>query len=368
MARDFRKAGHSEDAQLAVPTRFTSQRLVTIQALRGVAALMVVFHHVLHQSPGFLAVLPTEAGQAGVDLFFVISGFVMVYVTQDRERSPQQFLAMRAARIIPVYWFYTLSAALLMFILPQLFRSNELSLKHVVLSLLFIPHQTGTDSISPVVKQGWTLNYEMFFYLLFAIAMMIALRHRATLAISALALMAITGYFLQFSGASLGTADFYFQNIILEFALGMAIGIIFLRGGLNRIGSTFGALMVAVGFCALFALDPLYASSTRILVYGLPAALIVIGVLAFESRSQVPRMQFMEFMGDTSYSLYLVHIFPVAILRAIWPMPMDGAMSFTLFLAASVVSAVGMGAISYYAVEKTSLKYLRKVIARHLSS
>lgn len=77
----------TENTLLAVPTEFTSRRLVSIQCLRGIAALMVVFHHVLHQSPGFLALWPTEAGQAGVDLFFVISGFVMVYVTHDRERS-----------------------------------------------------------------------------------------------------------------------------------------------------------------------------------------------------------------------------------------------------------------------------------------
>jgi exopolysaccharide production protein ExoZ len=356
----------TENTLLAVPTEFTSRRLVSIQCLRGIAALMIVFHHVLHQSPGFLALWPTEAGQAGVDLFFVISGFVMVYVTHDRERSPQQFLAMRAVRIIPVYWFYTLAAAALMLVSPNLFRSNELTVRHVVLSMLFIPHQTGSTEVSPVVKQGWTLNYEAFFYVLFAIAIAISTRRRAPIAVTVLAAMALAGYWMHFTGYSLGTAGFYFHGMILEFAFGMLIAKAYLNGRLERLSPVFGGILVVAGFVALFTLPD---QVSRELAYGVPAVLIVIGALAFERRFRVLKVPLLQFTGDASYSIYLVHIFPVAVLRALWPhlMPMAGVVSFLLFLLLNVVSVVALSAFSYYAVERTSLRYLRKKIQPSLT-
>jgi len=366
------RAGETENLPLSVPTEFTSRRLVSIQCLRGIAVLMVVFHHVIHQSPGFLAVWPTEAGQAGVDLFFVISGFVMVYVTHDRERSPQQFLAMRGARIVPVYWFYTMAAAALMFSLPQLFRSNELTAKHVLLSMLFVPHETGVgDDFSPIVKQGWTLNLEVFFYILFAIAMAISAHRRVMLAASALITLALVGYWMRFTGVSFGAAGFYFNDIILEFAFGMLIAKAFLRGKLDTLCAGLGLGLVLLGFAAIFLLDSFYTASSRAFVYGLPAVVVVIGALAFEGRSRAMSIPFLQFTGDASYSIYLVHIFPVAVMRALWPhgpLPMGGPISLLIFLVMCLGLVVALGAVSYYAVERTSLRYLRKKIERYLSA
>lgn len=361
-------ASMADKAPLAVPTEFTSRRLVTIQSLRGIAALMVVFHHALHQSPGFLALWPTEAGQAGVDLFFVISGFVMVYVTQERERSAGQFLAMRAARIVPVYWFYTLAAVLLMYLVPQLFRSNELSLRHVLLSLLFIPHQSAEGSLSPVIKQGWTLNYEVFFYILFAIAMAISARYRVRLSVSVLVVVAALGYWAHFAGVTLGTPGFYFNNILLEFVFGMLIAKAYFYGKLQFVRPSVGATLIVIGFFAFFALDPFFTYANRVLVYGIPAVIIVIGALAFEARERPLRIPLIQFTGDASYSIYLVHIFPMAILRSTWSslsLPLHGVFSFAAFLALSAFAAIGFGSISYHLVERTSLKYFRNAIQRY---
>lgn len=331
--------------------------------------MLIVFHHVQEQSPQFKAIWPTEAGQSGVDLFFVISGFVMVYVTRDRERTPTQFLAMRAIRIIPIYWFYTLCATLLMLGLPQLFRSNELSMRHVILSLLFIPHYTEAAGTSPIVKQGWTLNYEVFFYVLFAIAMAISVRRRVLLAAAVLSLLVAAGFSLQAAEISLGTADFYLKSIILEFAFGMLIAQIYLAGGLRRITPAVGFGLVLIGFISLFLLDPLYSAGTRAAVYGVPAAVIVIGALAIENREKSLSIPILQFAGDASYSIYLVHGFPIAALRSIWkhgPFPLSGLGSFLVFLSVSFVLSVVFGGLSYKAIEKTSLKFLRKRVARYL--
>lgn len=339
---------------------------MSLQCLRGIAALMVVVHHVLHQSAGFLAIVPTEAFQAGVDLFFVISGFVMVYVTRNRERSARQFIAMRAARIIPIYWFYTLAAAALILIVPGLFRSNEATPRHVLMSMFFIPHRGVDGTLSPLVKQGWTLNYEVFFYVLFAVAMAIAFSRRVPVAVGALAVLTAAGWCARAAGVQLGTAGFYLQDIIAEFAFGMLIAAVFLRRSLDRLGVIAGVVLVVVGFVAMFVLDA-RTDSSRTLIYGIPAAAIVIGSLAAEGGVAALRMPRLQFTGDASYSIYLVHIFPVAVLRALWPrigLPLAGAGSLTVFLAVTLASVIGLGALSYYAIERTSLRFLRARISR----
>jgi exopolysaccharide production protein ExoZ len=354
-----------EKPSVSVPTKYTPRRLATIQVLRGLAALMVVFHHVQDQSEGFRQIVSTQAGQAGVDLFFVISGFVMVYVTHDREQSPGQFLAMRAARIVPVYWFFTLAASLLIVLQPQLFRSNEATVRHVVLSMFFVPHNTVSGGLSPVIKQGWTLNYEAFFYVLFAIAMALSFRRRAGFSVWTLLGLAFIGYWLPLIGYSSTATNFYLNNIILEFAFGMLIAQAYLNGKFERIGPIFSVGLVAIGFIALFACDPLYSSSNRAFTYGLPAAAIVAGAVAFETRSDSFQKPFLQFVGDASYSIYLVHVFPVAMLRVIWPkigLEMSGAGSFAAFLLAAFALSIAAGAVSYYLVEKTSLKFLRRKI------
>jgi exopolysaccharide production protein ExoZ len=253
-----------------------------------------------------------------------------------------------------------------MFAAHNLFRSNELTVRHVVFSMLFIPHQSGSPDLAPIVKQGWTLNYEAFFYVLFAIAMAISARRRAPIAITVLAAMAVAGYCMYFTGYSLGTAGFYFNGIILEFAFGMLIAKAFLNGWLERLNPIFGGILVVAGFVALFTLPD---QVSRELAYGVPAVAIVIGALAFERRFNVLKVPFLQFTGDASYSIYLVHIFPVAVLRALWPhfMPMAGVVSFLLFLLLNVVSVIALGALSYHAVERTSLRYLRTKIQRRLS-
>jgi len=337
-------------------------RLISVQCLRGIAALMVVVHHVLHQSPGFLSVWPTEAWQSGVDLFFVISGFVMVYVTSQREQSPRRFLTMRAARIVPVYWFYTLLAAGLYYVVPSLFRSNEFSLSHIVLSMLFVPHGKGDLVGIPLVKQGWTLNLEVFFYVLFAIAMAISLKHRTVLAVAALAMIAAVGPFYPIGNTSpiVWSLFFYTNPIILEFAFGMLIATAFLRGKFDFLKPPLAGVLVVSGFLAIFILPP---ECERVLAYGLPAAAVLIGALAFEQHIPI-RQRFLESVGDASYSIYLVHIFAIAVLRKFWPLSMDGLASLALFLVASIALVVVIGRLSYALIERPSLQFLRKVIAR----
>lgn len=141
-----------------------SQRIDSIQLLRAVAAIAVVTQHV--PIPIF------GDGLWGVDLFFVISGFIMCHATA---RSGRNFFLKRIIRIVPLYWLGTLFIYALALTLPQLLNTTTANPVDLLKSLLFIPFIKGGIPV-PIVFQGWTLNYEMFFYGLFWISLLVSRR------------------------------------------------------------------------------------------------------------------------------------------------------------------------------------------------
>jgi peptidoglycan/LPS O-acetylase OafA/YrhL len=139
-----------------------------VQALRGLAALLVVF---VHLDNLLLAIGLSTFGGAGVDIFFVISGFIMVYTTADRHVTPWSFMADRIARIVPIYWLITLAVFCIALVSPMLLQATRADWNELVKSLFFIPFTKADGVVAPMFYVGWTLNYEMFFYLLFALGL-----------------------------------------------------------------------------------------------------------------------------------------------------------------------------------------------------
>jgi exopolysaccharide production protein ExoZ len=144
----------------------TRLKLHSVQYLRGIAALsVVVAHSISHPlpSPPFESVL---IGHAGVLLFFVISGFIMVTITGDRF-EPLAFIKHRIVRIVPLYWLVTIATAASAVLIPSVFKNTTMSVSHFVASLLFIPARNPVDPrvIEPVMKLGWTLNFRCSFTL-----------------------------------------------------------------------------------------------------------------------------------------------------------------------------------------------------------
>ena len=145
----------------------SNDHLLSIQYLRAVAALMVVFHHIINAKPWLFNPLENYPSLAtGVDIFFVISGFIM-YVAA-RNEAPLEFLKKRIIRIVPLYWVATLAFVIVKTKL-HIFSLTPEDWLHIAKSLAFIPHHDPTNpgKIWPYLIQGWTLNYEMFFYLIF---------------------------------------------------------------------------------------------------------------------------------------------------------------------------------------------------------
>ncbi|WP_374413180.1 acyltransferase family protein, partial [Novosphingobium colocasiae] len=198
--------------------------LRNIQALRALAALMVVVVHL----ETLAAPLGIGAGQlapfaVGVDLFFVISGFIMVHTTARRRQSPAAFLANRLLRIAPLYWTLTALLFALAVAAPGLLGATRADPVALLKSLAFIPGERADGTMRPVLFVGWSLNLEMAFYCVFALCLTVAdLRRRVLLGVAVLVAIAAFGFAARQQLAP--ELRFLTQPILLEFAAGMALG------------------------------------------------------------------------------------------------------------------------------------------------
>jgi exopolysaccharide production protein ExoZ len=337
-----------------------NEQILSIQYLRAFAALAIVFHHAREQFPGFQAIFPSDIGSAGVDIFFVISGFIMVFITETGDHSPSKFIWNRIIRIVPLYWFYTAITVLLYAVASGLFRGNGLTLSHVILSLLFIPHQNPGDlSLSPLIKIGWTLNYEMFFYLIFAISMSINYSRRVLITCVFLVLLVMINSSKLISLPP--ELEFYCRDIVLEFAAGMLLCHAY-RAGKIKGKILIGTILLSLGISALIINMSPDLTTFRAIKLGIPAMAIVSGLLAFEH--SLPKLRLPLLIANASYSIYLSHIMVIAILRYLYPrfgIPTAGLISTLTFVLISLTMGILCGMVSFFVVEKPLLKLCRQI-------
>ena len=302
------------------------ERLAAVQALRALAALSVARSHIdndilsLTAATGFKYSNPWPLPlEAGVDLFFVISGFVMVHASQGlfgRPGSPRVFFLRRLARIAPIYWACTLAFIFAAFALPGLISGPKPDFVSVLQSLLFWPYQNSAGAMQPVLTLGWTLNYELFFYAVFASCLGLPRRAAVAAVSGALALVIFAG--LVFRPAP-GALAFWSSPIIAEFVFGMLIASARNEG--LRLGFSARALLIAAGIAGLAFAHQQGApdAAWRWLAWGFPAALIISGAALAEARDgQGAAARFLSLLGDASYAMYLIHPFIIRPLRALW--------------------------------------------------
>jgi len=298
-------------------------KILQLQSLRFFAAFMVLIGHALMEmGQQDIALIPPVFRHipwgAGVDLFFVISGFIIFHIRPQGVHGlgvARDFLIRRIIRIAPMYWFFTFLMIAATIFFGAHVENQWMSVGVVIKSLLFIPFiPEGHIVPRPVLGQGWTLNYEMFFYVLFAFTLF--LRDFRGLAITAMlvTLVAIGTIFGPFEGV----LNFPSEPILLEF-----VGGIFLaanRYRLPRLSSPVaGAIFVAGLLWFLFIPqgDP-YNGWLRLLERGVPSLLIVFATLQVRSPSAPFTRGLLPLLGDASYALYLSHTFTVNILIILW--------------------------------------------------
>ncbi|WP_426434911.1 acyltransferase family protein [Bradyrhizobium genosp. P] len=282
-------------------------KLFSIQYLRAFAALGVVVFHAQGLTHGPELII----GSAGVDVFFVVSGFVMWTVTAHRStQTPAGFLLNRIIRIVPMYWFVTLSFVFAAVTFPALFPRQVVSIDHTLASLFFVPMRSPSNGgIWPVVVPGWTLNCEMFFYAIFALALALFLEDTKRLIFLAAVFFALILAGRVYTGSS-PPIIFFTDPTMLEFPSGILLGRAFQQDRLPRL--RWGYISLAVGLLLFLVSARLDIGSPRIVVWGIPAFLLVAGAVIIEDKRNVPVVPALAVLGDASYSIYLTHTLTIS--------------------------------------------------------
>jgi len=295
------------------------KQIWSVQALRALAATMVAIAHL--QSDLARIAAPTlpdgfVIGAAGVDLFFVISGFVIVYSSErmfGHSWAPGYFFLRRVVRIVPMYWiFTTVMLAFLLWRFDGELAASGNSWQSVVASYLFWPYRRADGSTAPLHAVGWTLNYEMFFYALFAALVWLRRTPAVLGTIAILCALIVLGRFHLVPDPYSVLAD----PIVVEFTFGALIALAY-RSGL-RIPNMVAAAGCTVALAALvwsgvFGLG----SVPRWLAWGVPSALLV-GSPVLVRTEWMPHavpLRWIVLLGDASYVLYLTHGFSLAASR-----------------------------------------------------
>ncbi len=326
-----------------------------VQGLRALAALAVAFLHIADEagaltgtpgrSPyGFVDALPLEAG---VDLFFVISGFVMTWASWDafgRWRSVGPFVGRRLLRIVPLYWLLTAATVGVAFAVPGGVSDGlRDGWGYVAASFAFWPWRRADGFVQPVLRLGWTLEYEMLFYALVACAL--PLRRPLALAalLAALAALVAAGR----CGPAAVPLAFWTDPVVAEFALGILVAVAARRGWRAGWAGLLG-LLVALALAWVFR-----GEAGRMLVRGGPAMLLVFCSLSWR---RLP--SWLMLLGDSSYALYLVHPFPMRLLRIAFG-HVPGPWAVPLYLAMALAAAVGLAVALHVLVEQPILRWGR---------
>ncbi len=324
----------------SVPNAMAAGRMNTlygIQYLRAFAATAVVAFHAAERAGFNFAI-----GAAGVDVFFVVSGFIMMVIGDRRALTPLSFLRDRLLRIAPSYWIVTI--IMLAGATAGLFPNLKIEPLHVLGSFLFIPVPSPNGGhLWPVLVQGWTLNYEIFFYLLFAAVLLVPARRRLPLLTGSLALFVLAGRIID-EGNSV--VAFYTAPLILEFAAGAWLARLWLRRALPP--AFVGGFMIGGSLCG-FAFVHFGGLEFDAWTCGPLSILLVAGVLAIETHRQMPNMPLPAYVGDASYSIYLWHTLALSVV-------VKGGIYLglppVLVLVCGIVAGIALGLAAYELIEK----------------
>lgn len=279
-------------------------RINNVQALRGFAALLVVFGHAAYSLPGI-----GPFGSFGVDIFFVISGFIMAMIC---DRNPEKFFLRRLIRILPLYWTATLGVFVLAKYAPSLMKTTKPVWWELGLSLLFVPFFKESGTPNPILFVGWTLNYEMYFYVVLALCLLVSRKRAPWLAAGVLVAVMLA---LHPFGHRLAVTMVYGDFVVLEFVLGMAA--YHLVGAMSQ--ARVEQLRAAWVGLAVVAASTLIAMEgwqlwpmmhwNRVVPWGVPAFCLVVSASALSKAGADTRVKLLVVLGDASYVIYIIHTY-----------------------------------------------------------
>jgi peptidoglycan/LPS O-acetylase OafA/YrhL len=299
----------------------TGRNLTSIQILRGIAALLVVFHHYVGTSVQRGFAIPglegAAVGNAGVDIFFVISGFIMEYTVGAhayRGGDRTIFIVRRIIRIVPLYWVLTTVAFLAAVFWKGAITSRPTT-EQFLWSLILLPGVNGIGHVDYVIPMAWTLAYEFYFYAIFAC--LLGVSPKVRLVSQAIIFFASTLIGSVFAPASplLGMVT---NPLLFEFLVGCLLAQL-VRSGWALDGRLATGLIVAASTIFVFELKRDTSDSVvRLLIWGVPAAMLVYGAVLGKREARSMLAMAFGHIGDISYSLYLSHFFVIALFAKLY--------------------------------------------------
>ncbi|EFH3878546.1 acyltransferase family protein [Escherichia coli] len=269
-----------------------------IQWLRAIAAILVVITHFTGKAYS-VKLLDHEfsSGAIGVDIFFIISGFIMMYVSDLKKQYPIRFILNRFIRILPVHYFFLFILIIIFLIKPDVINSS-VSKTYVWESFLLVPAlRNDAEYLNPVI---WTLCYEMMFYLIFCVSL--NLKNLTTSAIATtlvISAIVFSGFFYKGDNIYISAAT---DSISLEFCYGMLLYVFYKKGFL-----TFHWLLPLMLSIILYFVLKQFDFS-RFIKLGIPSALIFISFLNMKNS----KITFLNFLGKISYEIYICHIMVIS--------------------------------------------------------
>ncbi len=340
-------------------------RLHNIQALRGIAVLLVVLSH-LHQienkySPDQLLGNWANFGFIGVDLFFVISGFIMVHVAWNFRRGISaclEFLTARASRIYPLYWLVSLAVLMIWLTRPDIVFTSFDSQPNIWKSFALWP-----DNRAPLLTVGWTLVHEIFFYFVFALALLLKPKYLLPFLIM---------WGLTLSLGLLGKLDrltpllsILFNPMSYEFLCGALAGWVYKKhkGSLGIPIFALGLISLSIIIFYIFQnpANVLESYSLRALYFSVPLSLIIYGQACILAGTTIGAKVFTR-IGDWSYSLYLTHILSLSVVGRLWkPLAQPGLWDNIIALTISLGFALFISSLSWKFAEQPMLKLAKNL-------
>lgn len=330
--------------------------------LRGLAASLVVFNHLRAMEVKYLAgshlLSSFHMGGSGVDLFFVISGFIIALVSRDLFGSRQTaayFFKKRLIRVVPPYWFFTTLVLLAYLYNPAWVNSSAQAPPNILASYLFIP--TGTYFLLLV---GWTLSFEMYFYLAWSL-LMLGKRAAAIKILSAFFLGSVVlGLVHRFESPILHMMT---EPLILEFVLGVLICQLYFTVKIKN--SLWPGFVLALGAVLLGSNHFLEYGAHRFFEYGLPAAMVFFGVVFLEKNHDIRWPRPLVALGDASYSLYLSHVLIISALGRLYrALGLTSVMPGLVLIIGAYLACCVFAWFSYKWLELPTSRVLNRVFAK----
>lgn len=273
-------------------------RFNNVQALRAIACIFVILTHV-----EFIA-----NGAFGVDIFFCITGCMLMLSTENGKSD--NFIKKRLIRMLPLYYLMTLFTYFVMKIVPSMFQQVTLQNEYLIKSLLFIPFDiTGTGVIQPLMRIGWTMNYDIFVTFVFALAMKISYRYRGIIFSGILCVLVMIHGFLP----SYIPLQYFSDSLILEFVFGVLayylVNKYYLKSRRCITKYKSYSLIVFAVLLLMLMWNMHMNVPYRLIQWGIPSVLILLCFMFTEGSFAVP--DWIIGLGNISFSIYLIHYYPI---------------------------------------------------------